>query len=175
MSVELIQSLIRDIPDFPKPGIVFKDITPIFQDGPGLQAVIELFVERWKDAGIQRVVGIESRGFLLCAAVAARLGVGCGLVRKKGKLPWTTIERSYDLEYGSATVEAHIDMVEPGMKVAVIDDLLATGGTAQAAIDLCRELGAEVAEAAFVIELGFLPGREKIEGEGTPVFAPIVF
>ena len=175
MSIDLIHSLIRDIPDFPKPGIVFKDITPIFQDGPGLQAVIDLFVDRWRDQGIERVVGIESRGFLLCAAVAARLGVGCGLVRKKGKLPWTTIERSYDLEYGSATVEAHVDMVGEGMKVAVIDDLLATGGTAQAAIDLCRELGGDVVEAGFLIELGFLPGREKIEGAGTPVFAPIVF
>ena len=175
MSIELIQSLIRDIPDFPKPGIVFKDITPIFEDGPGLQAVIDLFVDRWKDQGIERVVGIESRGFLLCSAVAARLGVGCGLVRKKGKLPWKTIERSYDLEYGSATVEAHIDMVGEGMKVAGIDDLLATGGTAQAAIDLCRELGAEVVEVGFLIELGFLPGRAKLEAGGSSVFAPIVF
>jgi adenine phosphoribosyltransferase len=175
MSVETIRALIRDIPDFPKPGIVFKDITPIFQDGAGLAAAIDLFVDRWKDQGIERVVGIESRGFLLCAPIAARLGIGCGMVRKKGKLPWTTIERSYDLEYGSATVEAHIDMVAAGSKVAVVDDLLATGGTANAAVELCRELGAEVVEVGFLIELGFLPGREKLESAGVPVYAPIVF
>ena len=175
MSIDTIRSLIRDVPDFPKPGIVFKDITPIFQDAAGLKSTVELFVQRFRDQDIDHLIGIESRGFLLSAPVAYELGVGCGLVRKKGKLPWRTIERSYDLEYGSATLEAHIDLVKPGQRVVVIDDLLATGGTANATIELCRELGAEVVEAAFLIELGFLPGRSKLEECGVDVFAPIVF
>lgn len=174
MSTELIARLIRDIPDFPKPGIVFKDITPVFQDPAGLRAAVDLFAERWEGRGVQRIVGIESRGFLLCSAVAARLGVGCGLIRKKGKLPWRTISRSYDLEYGSATVEAHTDMVQPGMRVAVVDDLLATGGTAEAAVGLCRELGATVVEVGFLIELGFLPGRKRLLDAGVEVFTAIV-
>jgi adenine phosphoribosyltransferase len=175
MSIETITSLIRDVPDFPKPGIVFKDITPIFQDPQGLQEAVDLFVDRLADQNIDKVIGIESRGFLLGAPIAYKLGVGCGLVRKKGKLPWTTIERSYDLEYGSATLEAHIDLVSKGDRVVILDDLLATGGTANATVELCRELGADVVEASFLIELGFLPGREKLEAAGVPVFAPIVF
>jgi adenine phosphoribosyltransferase len=175
MSIETIRSLIRDIPDFPKPGILFKDITPIFQDPVGLRATVDLFVERFEDMKIDKIIGIESRGFLLGAPIAYQMGVGCGLVRKKGKLPWTTIERSYALEYGEATLEAHIDLVAPGDRVVVVDDLLATGGTADAAISLCKELGAEIVEASFLIELGFLEGRAKVEALGVPVFAPIVF
>ena len=175
MSIEAITALIRDVPDFPKEGIVFKDITPIFQSPEGLKATVDLFVERLAQSNVDKVIGIESRGFLLGAPVAYQLGVGCGLVRKKGKLPWTTIERSYELEYGQATLEAHVDLVQPGDRVVVLDDLLATGGTANATVELCRELGAEVIEAGFLIELGFLPGRAKLEASGVPVFAPIVF
>ena len=175
MSIEAITALIRDVPDFPKEGIVFKDITPIFQSPDGLKATVDLFVERLAQSNVDKVIGIESRGFLLGAPVAYQLGVGCGLVRKKGKLPWTTIERSYELEYGEATLEAHVDLVQPGDRVVVLDDLLATGGTANATVELCRELGAEVIEAGFLIELGFLPGRAKLEAAGVPVFAPIVF
>ena len=175
MSKELIESLIRDVPDFPKEGIVFKDITPIFQSAEGLSASVDLFVERWSSMGISRVIGVVSRGFLLGAPIAYRMGLGLGMVRKKGKLPWTTIERSYDLEYGSATLEAHVDTVEKGERIVVVDDLLATGGTARATVELCRELGAEVVEAGFLIELGFLPGRETLASLGVPVFAPIVF
>lgn len=175
MSTDYLLSLIRDVPDFPKEGIVFKDITPIFQDPKGLRIMIDLFVERLRGRGIERVIGVESRGFLFGAPVAVELGVGLGLVRKAGKLPFARVSRSYDLEYGSATLEAHIDMVEPGMKVVVIDDLLATGGTAAATVELCREVGADVVEAGFLIELGFLPGRALLEGLGVEVFAPICF
>ncbi len=175
MSTDYLLSLIRDVPDFPKPGIVFKDITPIFQDPRGLKTTIDLFVQHLDGTGVERIIGVESRGFLFGAPVAAELGVGLGLVRKAGKLPYTTVARSYDLEYGSATLEAHVDMVEPGMKVAILDDLLATGGTAAATVELCREVGAEVIGAGFLIELGFLPGRAKLEEAGVDVFAPICF
>jgi len=175
MSTEYLLSLIRDVPDFPVPGIVFKDITPIFQDPKGLRATIALFVDHLRGRGVERIIGVESRGFLFGAPVAAELGIGLGLVRKAGKLPYTRVSRSYDLEYGSATLEAHIDMVEPGMKVVILDDLLATGGTALATVELCREVGAEVVEAGFLIELGFLPGRSKLEEAGIDVFAPITF
>ena len=175
MSVELISSLIRDVPDFPKPGILFKDITPVLQDPAGLRAVIQLFVERWKDQGVSKVIGIESRGFLIGAPVALELGLGFGLVRKAGKLPYDCIQRSYDLEYGSATLEAHVDLVAAGERIVVVDDLLATGGTARAASELLRELGAEVVETGFLIELSFLQGRAVLEGMDLPVFAPIAF
>jgi len=169
-----LNSLMRDIPDFPKPGIIFKDITPIFQDSKGLRMVINTFVEHFHGHKLDRIIGVESRGFLLGAPVAADLSVGLGVVRKAGKLPWKTISRSYELEYGSATLEAHIDMVEPGMRVAVLDDLLATGGTAQATVELCQELGAEVVEAGFLVDLSFLPGRSKLEAAGIDVWAPII-
>ncbi|MBJ94157.1 MAG: adenine phosphoribosyltransferase [Rickettsiales bacterium] len=175
MSVELISSLIRDVPDFPKPGILFKDITPVLQDGAGLKASVDLFVERWQGKQVDKIVGIESRGFLIGAPVAYQLGLGCGLVRKAGKLPYQRIQRSYDLEYGSATLEAHVDLVRQGEKVVVVDDLLATGGTARATVELIRELGGEVVEAGFLIELGFLPGREVLDSLGIPVFAPLCY
>jgi adenine phosphoribosyltransferase len=175
MSVELISSLIRDVPDFPKPGILFKDITPVLQDPAGLKASVDLLVDRWRDLEIEKIIGIESRGFLLGAPVAYQLGIGCGLVRKAGKLPYERIQRSYQLEYGSATLEAHTDVVRAGERVVVADDLLATGGTAKATIELLRELGAEVIEAGFLIELSFLPGRQRIEELGCSVFAPLVY
>ena len=175
MSIDLIRSLIRDVPDFPKPGILFKDITPVLQSPEGLKAVTDLFVERWRDAEIDRIVGIESRGFLFGAPVAVALGMGMSLVRKKGKLPYERISRSYDLEYGSATLEAHIDAVSPGDRVVIVDDLLATGGTARATVELIQELGGEVVEAGFLIELGFLPGRAVLEELGVSTFAPLTF
>ncbi|MBN92944.1 MAG: adenine phosphoribosyltransferase [Deltaproteobacteria bacterium] len=175
MSIDTIQKLIRDVPDFPKPGILFKDITPVLQDADGLRAMVEIFVGRWRDMGIEKVVGIESRGFLIGAPVAVELGLGLGLVRKAGKLPFERIQRSYDLEYGSATLEAQVDLVRKGERVVVVDDLLATGGTARATVELVRELGGEVVECGFLIELGFLPGRQVLDDMGVPVFAPIAF
>ncbi len=173
MPLTLIKSLIRDVPDFPKPGIMFKDITPVLQSPAGLAAATGIFVDHWRDAGIDKIVGIESRGFLLGAPVAVGLGMGLSLVRKAGKLPYERISRSYDLEYGSATLEAHVDAISSGDRVVIVDDLLATGGTARATVELIRELGGEVVEAAFLVELGFLPGREILDGIGVRTFAPI--
>jgi adenine phosphoribosyltransferase len=175
LSTQYIESLIRDVPDFPKPGIMFKDITPIFEDARGLKESVDLFVERWRDMKIDKVVGIESRGFLLGGPVAYQLGIGLSLVRKVGKLPWKKIARSYELEYGSATLEAHLDCVEKGQRIVILDDLLATGGTMKATVDLMQELGAEVVEAACLIELGFLPGRQVLAEAGIQTFCPIVF
>ena len=159
---EKLKSLIRDIPDFPIPGIMFRDITPVIEDPEGMKETIRLFAERYKDKGIQKVVGIEARGFIFGGALACAIGAGFVLVRKKGKLPHTTIQHTYDLEYGTDTVEMHIDSVEKGEKVLVIDDLLATGGTANAAIELLTKAGADVVEAAFLVELDFLNGRDKL-------------
>lgn len=173
MSLSLIQQKIRDVPDFPKPGILFKDITPVLQDAEALRASVELFADRWRALRIDRVVAVESRGFLFGAPAAVALGIGLGVVRKAGKLPYRSIRRSYKLEYGEATLEAHIDTVEPGQRVVIVDDLLATGGTALAAAGLVQELGGEVVEAGFLVELGFLPGRAVLEAAGIRVFAPI--
>ena len=158
--IALLQSLIRNIPDFPQPGVQFKDITPILASGPGFKASIDLFVAECKDVGAQKIVGIDARGFLFGAAAAYALGVGFIPVRKKGKLPFQTRSHSYTLEYGSNTVEMHEDALEAGERVVLIDDLLATGGTAAAAVHLVRELGGEVTKALFLIELDFLEGRK---------------
>ncbi len=175
MTIDYISSLIRDVPDFPKPGILFKDITPVLQDARGLRESVDLFVQHWRTLRVDRIIAIESRGFLFGARAAAALGLGLGVVRKMGKLPYQTIRRSYALEYGNATLEAHIDTVQPGMRVVIIDDLLATGGTALAAASLIADLGAKVLEAGFLVELAFLPGRQVLEEAGIPVFAPIVY
>jgi len=159
---EKLKSLIRDIPDFPIPGIMFRDITPLIEDAEGMSETIRLLAERYEGQGIQKVVGIEARGFIFGGALACAINAGFVLIRKKGKLPHTTIEHTYDLEYGTDTVQMHIDSVEPGEKVLVIDDLLATGGTANAAIQLLNKAGAEVTEAAFLVELDFLKGRDKL-------------
>jgi adenine phosphoribosyltransferase len=156
-----IQSYIRDIPDFPKPGIVFKDITPLLANGPALQWTVDHFVERYRGS-VDMVLGIESRGFIIGAAVAYGLGVGLALVRKPGKLPAETYSASYELEYGSDVLEIHRDAFGHPCRVLVLDDLLATGGTARAAIDLVEHLRGEVVECAFVIELAFLTGRERL-------------
>ena len=152
----------RDVADFPKPGIVFKDITPVLADGALFREVIDLFADSLAGTGVTKIVGIDARGFIFASAVAYKLGVGFVPVRKKGKLPWKTRAAEYDLEYGSAIVELHIDAVAPGEKVALIDDVLATGGTAAAALRLLRECGAEVVSAQFLMELGFLGGRKKL-------------
>jgi adenine phosphoribosyltransferase len=158
-----IAQAVRDVPDFPKPGIVFKDITPILSDGALFKKAIDVFVRASDGLQATKVVGIDARGFLFGAAVAYELGIGFVPVRKKGKLPYKTEEASYSLEYGQSCVEMHVDAIAPGERVVLIDDLLATGGTAAAAVKLIRKMGGELAEAQFLIELGFLNGRRNLE------------
>ncbi|MFD2257829.1 adenine phosphoribosyltransferase [Luteolibacter algae] len=160
--VERLKSAIRDVNDFPKPGIVFKDITPILGDAALFRGAIDLLCETAGGKEIDKIVGIDARGFIFAAAVADRLSAGFVPVRKKGKLPWRCHEASYALEYGEATVEIHQDAVKPGEKVLLVDDLLATGGTAAAAVKLLDKVGADVIAVSFLIELSFLKGREKI-------------
>ena len=161
---QVLTSLIRDVQDFPKPGIVFKDITPILADPQAMNQVYEALIEPYRDAGVTKIVGIESRGFIFGTPMADRLNVGFVPVRKPGKLPWKTVSESYALEYGEDTLELHEDGVGEGDKVVVVDDLLATGGTLSAACRLVRRLGAEIVGASVVIELAFLEGRKKLEG-----------
>ena len=163
-TVEHLKSLIRDIPDFPQPGILFRDVTPLLADARALREVVAHFAERYRGAGIDAVAGIESRGFIFGAPLAIELGVGFVPIRKIGKLPAEKIFREYALEYGTATLEIHVDAVSPGQRVLLIDDLLATGGTAAAAAHLVQTLGGDVAAVAFLIELEFLEGRGRMEG-----------
>jgi adenine phosphoribosyltransferase len=160
-----LKSRIRHVPDFPKPGILFYDVTTLLRDPEGFKLSIDTLSEPYKGQGISLVVGIESRGFILGAAVADRIGAGFVPVRKVGKLPSTKIRVSYDLEYGTDSLEMHSDAIEKGQKVLIVDDLLATGGTARAAVDLVRQLGGAVAGVAVLIELVALNGRSKLEGE----------
>lgn len=162
MSAESLQAAIRDVVDFPKPGIIFKDITPILADGILFRESISLLCETAGGVKIDKVVGIDARGFIFAAAVADRLGAGFVPVRKKGKLPWKTRQTAYALEYGEAIVELHEDAVKPGESILVVDDLLATGGTAAAAVKLLDELGANIIGISVLIELGFLKGRSKL-------------
>lgn len=157
-----IAALIRDIPDFPKEGIIFKDITPLLGNAEALVATADLLAEPFRDKGVDLVAGIESRGFIFGTMIAERLGAGFVPIRKPGKLPAETISRSYDLEYGTATIEIHTDAIQRGQKVLMVDDLLATGGTMQAACEVVEELGGDIVGCSFVVELAFLPGREKI-------------
>lgn len=157
-----IRSAIRDIPDFPKPGIVFKDITPLLSNGTLFKKTIDLIADRYHDQKIDTVLGIESRGFIVGAALAYKLGAGFSVVRKPGKLPYQTHRASYELEYGTDALEIHIDAIPPQARVVIADDLIATGGTAAATAELVTKLGGTVVECAFVIELGFLNGREKL-------------
>jgi adenine phosphoribosyltransferase len=159
-----IERAIRNIPDFPKPGIQFKDITPVLADARLFAGSIDLLTAGFKPGSLDAVVGIDARGFIFAAAAATKLKAGFVPVRKKGKLPYQTIEQDYALEYGSATVAMHVDALKPGARVLLIDDLLATGGTSAAALALMQKLGARVLEAAFLIELKFLNGREKLKG-----------
>ncbi len=156
-----LKELIRDIPDFPKPGIVFKDITPVLSDGNALRWAVDRLADRYRGR-IDAVVGIESRGFIVGAPVAYALGVGLAVVRKPGKLPYERHSVSYELEYGSDSLEIHTDALERGHRVAVVDDLLATGGTARAAVDLALKVGATVVECAFLVELAFLKGSARL-------------
>lgn len=162
MSAEALRAAIRDVVDFPKPGIVFKDITPILADPALLRESISLLCETAGQAKIDKVVGIDARGFIFASAVADRLGAGFVPVRKKGKLPWKTRQTAYALEYGEAIVELHEDAVKPGESILLVDDLLATGGTAAAAVKLLDELGANIIGISVLIELEFLRGRTKL-------------
>jgi adenine phosphoribosyltransferase len=159
---KLITSLVRDVPDYPQRGVVFKDITPLLADGPAFAAVVEGLAAAY--GPVDKVAGIEARGFILAAPVACRLGAGFVPIRKKGKLPGATFAQEYELEYGTATVEVLTDAFEPSERVLVIDDVLATGGTARATADLVRRAGAEVAGLAVLLELSFLNGRAKLPG-----------
>ena len=163
-SLEQARALIRDVPDFPQPGILFKDLTPLLGEPAAFRAVIDELAGRVRDRGFHRIVAIESRGFLFGAALADRLGLGLAPVRKLGKLPYKTDRVEYALEYGTGTLEVHVDAVRPGEKVVVIDDLLATGGTAAATTKLIQQLGGTVEGAAFAVELTFLNGRKKLNG-----------
>lgn len=173
MSVEKLKAAIRDIPDFPKEGIIFKDIAPVLNDPELFKLSVDIFVERYKDREIDKIAVIDARGFLFGSAAAYLLGAGVVPVRKKGKLPYKTIEKSYELEYGTATLAMHVDGIAKGEKVLILDDLLATGGTAAATAKLVEDLGGEIVEIAFLIELAFLEGRKKLDKY--PIFAPIVF
>jgi adenine phosphoribosyltransferase len=158
-----LKAVIRDIPDFPKPGILFKDITPIFQDADLCTEVVDAFVGQLKDTEIDVIAGIESRGFLFGLMLANRLGVPFVLIRKVGKLPYKKFQQIYDLEYGSAIIEIHADAFEWGQKVLIHDDLLATGGTVEAATKLIQQLGGEVSGYCFLTTLDFLNGKDKLE------------
>lgn len=159
-----IAAAIRNVPDFPKPGVQFKDITPVLADARLLNGAIALLTEPFQPGEVDAVVGIDARGFIFAAAAAVRLRAGFVPVRKKGKLPCPTIEQDYALEYGLSTVAVHTDALRPGARVILMDDLLATGGTAGAAAMLVRRLGAEILEFSFLIELGILDGRAKLKG-----------
>lgn len=159
-----IESAIRNVPDFPKPGIQFKDITPVLADGRLFSGAMDLLLEGVRADSVDKIVGIDARGFIFGAAAAVKLGVGFVPVRKKGKLPWATHEQSYDLEYGSNTMAVHIDAVHPGERVLLLDDLLATGGTAAATVQLLEKLGATIVGLNFLIELKFLDGRARLSG-----------
>ncbi len=168
-----ITRAIRNVPDFPKPGIQFKDITPVLGDGRLFAATVDALIDRFAPGQVDAVAGVDARGFIFAAAAAVKLQAGLVPVRKKGKLPYQTIEESYELEYGSNTLAIHADALKPGSRVLLLDDLLATGGTARAAATLLRRLGAEILEVGFVIELGFLQGRAKLRD--FPVRSLIVF
>lgn len=157
-----IRETIRDIPDFPEEGVVFRDITTVLRDGNLFSDINHYFADRYRDQNIDRIIGIESRGFIFGAAVAHELEVGLTLVRKPGKLPWDTVGVDYSLEYGTDRVEVHTDAIDEGDRVVILDDIIATGGTCGATIELMDQLGANIVEAGFMIELGFLSGREKL-------------
>jgi adenine phosphoribosyltransferase len=163
--MDTLKTRIRNVPDFPKPGILFYDVTTLLRDPEGFKLTIDAMAEPYRDQGISLVVGIESRGFILGSAVADRIGAGFVPVRKVGKLPSATIRASYALEYGADSLEMHCDAIEKGQKVLIVDDVLATGGTARAAVDLVRQLGGDLHAASFLLELVALNGRSKLEGE----------
>lgn len=173
-SLERLRSAIRDVPDFPQPGILFKDITPVLADAELLTQAIDGMTEIFAGQKVDKVVGIDARGFIFGALMAQRLGAGFIPVRKKGKLPWQTRGVDYSLEYGKNSVEMHVDAIAPGEKVVLADDLLATGGTAGAALQLIQESGANLLGSVFFIELAFLQGRTKLT-QTAPVHALLTF
>ena len=161
------RALVREIPDFPQPGVLFRDITPLLGDAEAFPAVVERLAEAFEDRSVDKVVGIEARGFVIAAPVAVRLGAGFVPVRKVGKLPWTVEAQEYELEYGTDRLEIHQDAIAPGERVVVIDDVIATGGTAAATVQLVEHLGGAVLGLGFVIDLAFLGGLAKLEGRDT--------
>ena len=170
---DLIRAKIRDVPDFPKPGILFKDITPVLQDPEALRLACELMAKPFRDAAVDLVVGIESRGFIFGPPIALALGAGFALARKSGKLPWETVVQSYELEYGRETVEMHRDSIVAGQRVALVDDLIATGGTAAATVQLVQKMGGDLVGSSFLVELAFLDGRSALDGH--PVHSVLRF
>ena len=173
MNCDALKKAIREVPDFPKPGILFYDITPILADAKLFQQSIAVLCERHLQQKPAAVAAIDARGFIFGGAVAKQLGVGFVPIRKKGKLPFTTLDESYDLEYGSATISVHTDAVQKGDTILIVDDLLATGGTAAASVRLIERLGGKIVEIAFLIELAGLKGRAKLTGH--PVFSAMVY
>ena len=169
----LLRARVRDVPDFPKPGILFRDLTPLMGDGAAMRICIDMLAERVVHHRPEVIVAVESRGFIFGAPVATALGVGFAPVRKPGKLPFRTKRRTYDLEYGTDSLEMHADAVVEGARVVIVDDLLATGGTAAATIGLVRDIGGRVACASFVVELGLLEGRGRLHG--VPVESLLVY
>ena len=157
-----LKDIIRDIPDFPKKGILFKDITTLLADAVSFQKMIDLLSHRYIDKKIDKVVGVEARGFIIGAALAYKLGTGVVLVRKPGKLPAETFKKTYDLEYGTDTLEVHKDAIKQGERILIADDLLATGGTVSAVVDMVNEMGGEIVECCFMVELDFLNGRKRL-------------
>lgn len=164
MEIDQLKALIRDVPDFPQEGIVFKDITPLLANEIAFSTVIDLIVVHFGRGNVDKVVGIEARGFILASPVAYHFGAGFVPVRKKDKLPWETEAAEYELEYGTATLEIHRDAIAPGERVLIVDDVLATGGTARATADLVERVGGKVVGIACLIELGFLQGRSRLDG-----------
>jgi adenine phosphoribosyltransferase len=170
-----IKSRIRTIPHYPHDGIMFRDITTLLKDPIGLRATIQEIAKRYKGVKIDKVVGIEARGFIIGTPVAYELGVGFVPIRKQNKLPAETVGRDYQLEYGSDRIEIHVDAIQPGERVLLVDDLIATGGTAQAAVNLINDMGGEVLECCFVIDLPDVGGRARLEADGQKVFALCTF
>ena len=173
MNCDALKKAIREVPGFPKPGILFYDITPILANARLFQQAITVLAERHMKQKPKAVAAIDARGFIFGAAVAQKLGVGFIPIRKKGKLPFSTLDESYDLEYGSATISVHVDALKKGDTILIVDDLLATGGTAAASVRLIERLGGKIAEIAFLVELAGLQGRAKLAGH--PVFSAIVY
>ena len=169
------EAAIRTIPDYPKPGIMFRDITTLLNRPKAFRRAVDELVHPYAGTGIEQVAGIEARGFILGGAVAHQLSAGFVPIRKKGKLPWKTVSMDYELEYGTDTIEMHEDAIRPGQKTILVDDLIATGGTAEGAVKLMRDLGADIVAACFVIDLPDLGGAAKIEAMGVPVRTLVAF
>ncbi|MGL5949084.1 MAG: adenine phosphoribosyltransferase [Aeromonas sp.] len=174
-TLKFIEASIKTIPDYPKPGVMFRDITSLVENGEAFKATIDLLVEHYRDQGITKIVGTEARGFIFGAPVACAMGIGFVPVRKPGKLPRAVIEESYVLEYGTDTLQLHTDAIVPGDKVLVVDDLLATGGTVDAAVKLIRRAGGDVTQAAFIISLPELGGETRLRAAGVDVLSLVAF